>query len=99
MVRLVGITFLVITDTVSPAVLGNLWDVTDKDIDRFTTRLFETWGLVESASTTTLTYDSDNEDRSDCTLTEATAIARDSCLLPYLVGASPVVYGIPVHFA
>ncbi|KAK7751580.1 separin protein [Diatrype stigma] len=29
-----------------PAVVGTLWDVTDRDIDRFAARLFEEWGLV-----------------------------------------------------
>ncbi|KAK3391776.1 peptidase family C50-domain-containing protein [Sordaria brevicollis] len=31
----------------SPAVVGTLWDVTDRDIDRFTGRLLEEWGLFE----------------------------------------------------
>lgn len=30
-----------------PAVVGTLWDVTDKDIDLYTGRLYEEWGLVE----------------------------------------------------
>lgn len=29
-----------------PAVVGTLWDVTDRDIDRFAGRLFEDWGLA-----------------------------------------------------
>ena len=29
-----------------PAVVGTLWDVTDRDIDRFAGRLFEEWGLL-----------------------------------------------------
>ncbi|RYO74725.1 hypothetical protein DL763_011339 [Monosporascus cannonballus] len=29
-----------------PAVVGTLWDVTDRDIDRFAARLFEEWGLM-----------------------------------------------------
>lgn len=31
----------------SPCVVANLWDVTDRDIDRFTWRLFKLWGLRE----------------------------------------------------
>ncbi len=31
----------------SPAVVGTLWDVTDKDIDRFAKSTFEEWGLYE----------------------------------------------------
>ncbi|KAI4861058.1 peptidase family C50-domain-containing protein [Hypoxylon rubiginosum] len=30
----------------SPAVVGTLWDVTDRDIDRFAGRVFEEWGLM-----------------------------------------------------
>ncbi|WQF75667.1 Putative peptidase C50, separase, tetratricopeptide-like helical domain superfamily [Colletotrichum destructivum] len=30
-----------------PAVVGTLWDVTDKDIDRYAGRLLEEWGLME----------------------------------------------------
>ncbi|KAI1807966.1 peptidase family C50-domain-containing protein [Daldinia bambusicola] len=29
-----------------PAVVGTLWDVTDRDIDRFAGRVFEEWGLL-----------------------------------------------------
>ncbi len=31
----------------SPCVVANLWDVSDRDIDRFTWRLFKLWGLRE----------------------------------------------------
>ncbi len=30
----------------APRVVGTLWDVTDRDIDRFAGRVFEEWGLV-----------------------------------------------------
>jgi separase len=30
----------------SPAVVGTLWDVTDRDIDRYAGRLFEEWGVM-----------------------------------------------------
>ena len=32
----------------APAVVGTLWDVTDKDIDRFSMKLLERWGLFKS---------------------------------------------------
>ncbi|KAL9107624.1 MAG: hypothetical protein Q9227_007527 [Pyrenula ochraceoflavens] len=32
----------------SPAVVGTLWDVTDKDIDRFAMQTLEEWGLLET---------------------------------------------------
>lgn len=31
----------------APAVVGTLWDVTDKDIDRFAKKAFEEWGLYD----------------------------------------------------
>lgn len=33
-----------------PAVVGTLWDVTDKDIDLYTGRLYEEWGLVKKGT-------------------------------------------------
>ncbi|KAK5664345.1 hypothetical protein OQA88_568 [Cercophora sp. LCS_1] len=33
-----------------PAVVGTLWDVTDRDIDRFAGRLFEEWGLMKTGT-------------------------------------------------
>ena len=34
----------------APAVVGTLWDVTDKDIDRFSTRVLGGWGLFKRSS-------------------------------------------------
>ncbi|KAH8782930.1 separin [Diaporthe sp. PMI_573] len=33
-----------------PAVVGTLWDVTDRDIDLYTGRVYEEWGLVASGT-------------------------------------------------
>ena len=101
----------------APAVVGTLWDVTDKDIDRFAMKVFTNWGLVseqvaeeavhgkkkgkqnvkskakkESAKATSKRLASGPA----VTLDEAVADARDSCVLRYLNGAAPVIYGIPV---
>lgn len=76
----------------SPALVATLWDVTDKDIDRFATSTFETWGLVKKKggeSTSSRSLD-------DAGLDTAVAGARASCVLKYLNGAAPVVYGVPV---
>ena len=67
----------------SAAVVASLWDVTDKDLDRFSWEMLEQWGLTR-------------ENDSPKSLTEAVAISRDSCYLKYLVGAANVVYGLPV---
>jgi hypothetical protein len=63
----------------SPAVVANLWDVSDRDIDRYSMALLE--DVLR------------NEAR--C-LASAVAQARSSCKMPYIVGASPVCYGIPL---
>ncbi|XP_060678360.1 separin [Hemiscyllium ocellatum] len=63
-----------------PLFLGNLWDVTDKDIDRYMDRLLRGW-LEAGSQTSLLQY---------------VAHARTAPKLKYLIGASPVVYGLSV---
>ncbi|VEU20801.1 DEKNAAC101730 [Brettanomyces naardenensis] len=75
-----------------PMVLVNLWDVTDKDIDKFTLSTLEKWGLfVDYDSVETL-----DEDPDVLTLCNCVAKSRDVCKLRYLNGAAPVVYGLPL---
>ncbi|EEC03685.1 conserved hypothetical protein [Ixodes scapularis] len=69
----------------SPCVVANLWDVTDRDIDRFTEGLLTSW--IPTLVTKTHVPD----------ITKAVQVARKACKLQYLIGAAPVVYGIPVH--
>jgi separase len=96
-----------------PALVATLWDVTDKDIDRFAQDVFGHWGLFgepketksaarkggkrrekeKAADDLALGKDSHGK----INLTEAVARSRDSCVLRYLNGAAPVVYGIPVY--
>lgn len=87
-----------------PTVVANLWDVTDKDLDRFSKAMFTEWGLDKTLS-------GDGEDRlmdmiqplsynegarsPRQSIVEAVKIAREECRLKYLVGAASVVYGIP----
>ncbi|KIW97579.1 uncharacterized protein Z519_01163 [Cladophialophora bantiana CBS 173.52] len=98
----------------SPAVVGTLWDVTDRDIDRFAMELMAQWGLIDvgsgsgaqtiNKSGNAKTSKEDGTRRQACdnpklgpvSLDEAVAQARDACLLKYLNGAAPVMYGIPV---
>ncbi|KAI8901507.1 peptidase family C50-domain-containing protein [Globomyces pollinis-pini] len=68
-----------------PAVVGNLWDVTDIDFDRFSIKFLQNWGLFTPSK---------SKYYSIC---ESLAMSRDECKLKYLVGAAPVVYGLPVH--
>ena len=60
--------------------VANLWDVTDKDIDLFLEELLHAW--LKSAN---------KKDLASCV-----AVSRDVCKLPYLIGAAPVVYGLPL---
>ena len=64
----------------SPCMVANLWDVTDRDIDKYTTELLRTWLTAEDGSH----------------LIPMVQRARKACKMKYLVGSSPVVYGLPV---
>ena len=121
----------------APAVIGTLWDVTDKDIDRWSLDCLERWGLFEEKKTPilesptkksrgkgkarvlengmtpgrmksrprTLEENGDAqglrgvEARGKVSLDHAVALAREKCLMKYLNGAAPVVYGIPVYLS
>ncbi|KAG8885856.1 hypothetical protein FRB98_001569 [Tulasnella sp. 332] len=79
-----------------PTLVANLWDVTDREIDR-----------VAQSVLTKLRIDRHHllgrreGGRSDETgaisIVQAVAESRDSCKLKYLTGAAPVVYGIPFY--
>ena len=73
----------------SPVMLGNLWDVTDKDIDKFTMSVFEKIGLITNVATS---FDE------GMSISDAVVESRDLCNLKYLNGAAPVVYGLPAKF-
>ncbi|KAI9374495.1 peptidase family C50-domain-containing protein [Aspergillus egyptiacus] len=71
----------------SPALVSTLWDVTDKDIDRFAKATFERWGLCgEGVGDEPVALDA------------AVSQSRQACVLKYLNGAAPVVYGVPGIF-
>jgi len=61
-----------------PALVANLWDVTDKDIDRFAMEVLRRLGEGEE-------------------LASAVAQSRHVCKLKRLIGAAPVVYGVPIR--
>lgn len=104
------------------AVVGTLWDVTDKDIDRFSMKVLQRWGLFEHSAAT----DSDGTAKRMKTKTkarprerakvvekaesmdgekemvgldQAVAEGREACVLRYLNGAAPVIYGVPVFLS
>ncbi|RMD39949.1 hypothetical protein DV735_g5175, partial [Chaetothyriales sp. CBS 134920] len=94
------------------AVVGTLWDVTDREIDRFAMKALTDWGLLEETEETKKVTEGGRgkgkrrggqraSPKPKTTsraraIGEAVAVARETCFLKYLSGASPVVYGIPV---
>lgn len=66
---------------ISPFILGNLWDVTDRDMDRFTKALLESWFSADPGAP----------------LLHFMGPSRQVTYLKHLVGAAPIVYGLPVH--
>ena len=78
-----------------PALVATLWDVTDKDIDRFAKSAFEEWGLFEGRGKGKGKKMGHEEKLS---LVEAVSRGREACNLRYLNAAAVVVYGVPVYF-
>ncbi|KAJ3296458.1 hypothetical protein HK104_001597 [Borealophlyctis nickersoniae] len=90
----------------SPALVANLWDVTDRDIDRFSRAMMKDWGLLGSEKgvhknrkpSNGNTFETGHKEHpTGRSLVEAVASARDTCNFTYLIGAAPVVYGVPVY--
>ncbi|XP_048856344.1 separin [Brienomyrus brachyistius] len=63
-----------------PLILGNLWDVTDRDIDRFTRALLQSWLSAGRGAA----------------LLDHMTSSRQATHLKHLIGAAPVVYGLPI---
>ena len=83
-----------------PALVANLWDVTDRDIDKFSTALIDSWvdgnlNLEEENHK----ENGDNGPVKSSSLASELPRAREACKLRFLNGASPVCYGVPVHMA
>ena len=72
----------------APCVVGNLWDVTDRDIDRYCLTLLEDF-----------VSDGPNQANQSQSLAKCVATARRGCKLRYIVGSAPVCYGLPVYFS
>lgn len=68
----------------APAAVGNLWDVTDRDIDALSRQLLWAW------------FGQEDGNGAGVTLAAAVAKARSACRLRMLNGAATVCYGVPV---
>ncbi|RKF58238.1 Separin [Golovinomyces cichoracearum] len=95
----------------SNALVATLWDVTDKDIDRFAKSTFEHWGLFRpyikdneltvspsrKKGKNNVIFDQDVKEIPKISLVEAVTMGRKACHLRYLNAAAVCVYGIPVY--
>lgn len=66
--------------------VANMWDVTDKDIDKFSASMLERWGAFPPS----------NPGMKVMGIARAVRESRDECNLRFLNGAAPVVYGLPL---
>jgi separase len=64
----------------APCVIGNLWDVTDRDIDRLAMELLSSFWATDNRRS----------------LAACLAAARCSCKMKFINGYAPVYYGLPV---
>ncbi|KAL6517690.1 hypothetical protein OROMI_033391 [Orobanche minor] len=87
----------------SPVIVANLWEVTDKDIDRFGKAMLDAW-LRERSATSTECAQCNVPPTNSCKSKNCShrprigsfmGQARDACNLGFLIGASPVCYGVP----
>lgn len=78
----------------SPTLVANLWDVTDKDIDKFSQSVFDKLQLSASGIKQ---WGVRQGEYVPISVVNAVAQSRDSCKLKYLTGAAPVVYGTPFY--
>lgn len=93
-----------------PAAVANLWDVTDRDIDRFSQAVLTVYisggggggvggGSSRSSSRVQAKHCSDDENAEPpgTDMSAAVGASRGACKLPHLVGAAPVCYGLPAR--
>ena len=73
-----------------PTYLGCLWNVTDRDIDKFVERFLKhTFRIYDQEAS--------NNNIEKCTsIAKAVALSRNICKLKYLNGSAPVIRGLPI---
>lgn len=75
----------------APCLVANLWDVTDKDIDRITASVMDSLALEAGKL--------GDEAVRGTSVVQAVSKGRTAARLQYLTGAALVVYGVPVYMA
>lgn len=73
----------------SPMVVANLWDITDRDIDKLSETFLGKWGFLN---------DEISLAKGSINIGEAVGSSRAACTLQYLNGAAPIVHGLPLKF-
>lgn len=89
----------------SPSLVGNLWDVTDREIDQLSLVVLNALHLDQTQPASKRSGGASAAVRrgpgilpiSPLSITQAVNASRDQCKLKYLTGAAPVVYGIPTY--
>ncbi|XP_047976121.1 separase isoform X2 [Salvia hispanica] len=79
----------------SPVIVANLWEVTDKDIDRFGKAMLNAWLRERSTASSECARCMPTKCIHRPRIASFMAQARDACNLGFLIGASPVCYGVP----
>ncbi|KAJ1018901.1 hypothetical protein NDA16_004704 [Ustilago loliicola] len=94
----------------APAMVGNLWDMTDRELDSVCEGVFGRLGLMEArersqvgTSARQIQVDGNgnpvaSRPPTEMSLARAVSESRNDCRLPYLTGAATVVYGVPVYW-
>ncbi|WVR04981.1 hypothetical protein IAU60_001993 [Kwoniella sp. DSM 27419] len=80
-----------------PSLTANLWDVTDRDIDRLSFAVLKSLQLDAAHVPDDKARSNTLLPLSELSTVQAVNQARDECRLTYLTGAAPVTYGLPVY--
>ncbi|KAN0065117.1 separin protein [Thecaphora frezii] len=79
----------------APAMVGNLWDTTDRELDSVCEAVLKGVGFMDHSTSEAKGIGQGG----NLSLVRAVALARDCCKLPFLTGAACVYYGVPVYWA
>lgn len=79
----------------APFVLANLWDVTDKDIDKLSIACMEAVFGSKAEEETENRENAQQQKQKQKLVGAALSDARGACKLKFAVGCAPVMYGLP----
>ncbi|WRT66903.1 uncharacterized protein IL334_003868 [Kwoniella shivajii] len=79
-----------------PSLVANLWDVTDRDIDRLSSHVIKLLHLDQAHIPKSKDRSNTLLPLSELSTVQAVNLSREECKLKYMTGAAVVVYGLPV---